>query len=131
MPNPKPELHYENAFQLLVAVILSAQCTDKRVNLITPHLFEKYQTAEALSKASEEQIYNIIKSCSYPNNKAKYYAQFAPASTKKQPCIEKAKTTIVELLGDSENVSQLREEYIKKLNEIDFAKAELLTYEYV
>lgn len=77
MPNPKPELHYENAFQLLVAVILSAQCTDKRVNLITPHLFEKYQTAEALSKASEEQIYNIIKSCSYPNNKAKHLREMA------------------------------------------------------
>ncbi len=77
MPNPKPELHYENAFQLLVAVILSAQCTDKRVNQITPHLFEKYPTAETLSNASEEQIYNTIKSCSYPNNKAKHLREMA------------------------------------------------------
>lgn len=77
MPNPKPELHYENAFQLLIAVILSAQCTDKRVNLITPKLFETYPTPESLSKASEEQIYNIIKSCSYPNNKAKHLREMA------------------------------------------------------
>lgn len=77
MPNPKPELHYENAYQLLVAVILSAQCTDKRVNQITPNLFEKYPTIELLSQASEEQIFNIIKSCSYPNSKAKHLREMA------------------------------------------------------
>lgn len=71
MPNPETELHYENTFQLIVAVILSAQCTDKRVNMITPALFEKFPTAEAMAKATPEEIYELIKSCSYPNNKTK------------------------------------------------------------
>lgn len=71
MPVAETELHYENPFQLLVAVILSAQCTDKRINMITPDLFEAFPTAEALSKASVEEIYELIKSVSYPNNKAK------------------------------------------------------------
>lgn len=72
MPVAETELEYENPFQLLVAVILSAQCTDKRVNLITPPLFEKYPTAEALSLASIDDIFGLIRSCSYPNNKAKH-----------------------------------------------------------
>lgn len=71
MPAPKTELHYENPFQLLVAVILSAQCTDKRVNLITPGLFAAYPDAESLASAGRERVYELIKSCSYPNNKAK------------------------------------------------------------
>lgn len=71
MPAPQTELHYRNTFELLVAVILSAQCTDKRVNLITPHLFEAYPTAEAMSRATVEDIYEYIKSVSYPNNKAR------------------------------------------------------------
>lgn len=71
MPAAETELHYGNPFQLLIAVILSAQCTDKRVNLITPALFETYPTAEAMAKASVEEIYNYIKSCSYPNSKAR------------------------------------------------------------
>ncbi|WP_305150475.1 endonuclease III [uncultured Duncaniella sp.] len=65
------ELHYENPYQLLVAVILSAQCTDKRVNLITPPLFEAYPTPQALAAASVEEIFGYIKSCSYPNNKSR------------------------------------------------------------
>lgn len=77
MPNPKTELNYENPFQLLVAVILSAQCTDKRVNMITPNLFKAYPTPESLSNASEEQIFNLIKSCSYPQNKAKHLKYMA------------------------------------------------------
>lgn len=71
MPTPQTELQYRNTFELLVAVILSAQCTDKRVNLITPPLFEAYPTAEAMSRATVEDIYGYIKSVSYPNNKAR------------------------------------------------------------
>lgn len=77
MPVAETELHYENPYQLLVAVILSAQCTDKRVNQITPALFVAYPTAEAMSKATPDDIYTYIKSCSYPNNKAKSLAGMA------------------------------------------------------
>lgn len=69
MPDPKTELHYENPYQLLVAVILSAQCTDKRVNTITPAFFEAFPDAKSLAAATPEQVYELIKSCSYPNNK--------------------------------------------------------------
>ena len=72
MPVAETELHYDNAFQLLVAVVLSAQCTDKRVNMVTPHLFEDYPTAEAMAMATPEVIYEYIRSVSYPNNKAKH-----------------------------------------------------------
>lgn len=71
MPVAETELHYETPYQLLVAVILSAQCTDKRVNIITPPLFEAFPTPEAMAKASVEEIFGYIKSCSYPNNKSK------------------------------------------------------------
>lgn len=71
MPSPKTELHFESPFQLLVAVILSAQCTDKRVNMLTPALFKAYPTPEALAAASPEDVFELIKSCSYPNNKTK------------------------------------------------------------
>ncbi len=72
MPMPKTELAYQTPFQLLAAVILSAQCTDKRVNSITPGLFKAYPSAEELAKATEEEVYQIIKSCSYPTSKAKH-----------------------------------------------------------
>ncbi len=71
MPVAETELVFETPYQLLVAVILSAQCTDKRVNIITPPFFEVYPTPEALAVASQEAVYQQIKSCSYPNNKAK------------------------------------------------------------
>ncbi len=71
------ELHYKDPYQLIVAVILSAQCTDKRVNIITPPFFKKYSTAIKLSKAKIEDIYEFIKSCSYPNNKAKHLSGMA------------------------------------------------------
>ncbi len=71
MPSPHTELHYSNPYQLLVAVILSAQCTDKRVNMITPAFFEAYPDAESLASAPERDIYAYIRSCSYPNNKAR------------------------------------------------------------
>src|SRR5690554_154 len=65
------ELHYETNFQLLIAVILSAQCTDKRVNLITPPLFKDFPTPEVMAETTPEVIFEYIKSCSYPNNKSK------------------------------------------------------------
>lgn len=70
-PVAETELRYETPFQLLVAVILSAQCTDKRINLITPALFEAYPTPEAMAAATPEDVFSLIRSCSYPNNKAK------------------------------------------------------------
>ncbi len=77
MPVAESELNYRNPFELLVAVILSAQCTDKRVNLTTPALFEAMPTAEAMAAATQEQIYEYIKSISYPNNKARNLAAMA------------------------------------------------------
>ena len=77
MPNAKTELHYDNPFQLLVAVILSAQCTDKRINQVTPRLFVDYPCAEAMALASPEVIYDYIRSVSYPNNKAKHLVEMA------------------------------------------------------
>ena len=74
MPTAESELDFRNPFELLVAVVLSAQCTDKRVNLTTPALFEAYPNADAMSKATAEEIYEYIKSISYPNNKAKHLA---------------------------------------------------------
>ncbi len=66
----KSELHYNGPFELIVAVILSAQCTDKRVNMVTPALLAAYPDAKAMAKASQEDIYKFIKSVSYPNSKA-------------------------------------------------------------
>ena len=74
MPTAESELNFTTPFELLVAVVLSAQCTDKRVNLTTPALFEAYPNADAMSKATVEEIYEYIKSISYPNNKAKHLA---------------------------------------------------------
>ena len=71
MPEAATELHYDNPYQLLVAVILSAQCTDKRVNMITPPLFEAFPTPQAMAQAGLEDIYPYIKSVSYPHNKTK------------------------------------------------------------
>ncbi len=71
MPVAESELNFENPYQLIVAVILSAQCTDKRVNMTTPAFFERFPDAESLSQATVEEIYSLIKSISYPNNKAK------------------------------------------------------------
>jgi endonuclease-3 len=71
MPVAETELHYEDPYQLLVAVILSAQCTDKRVNMTTPALFRRFPTAQDMADSSAEEIYTYINSISYPNNKAK------------------------------------------------------------
>lgn len=77
MPVAETELHYSNPFELLIAVILSAQCTDKRVNMITPPLFHDFPTPEALAASSPEVIFEYIRSVSYPNNKAKHLVGMA------------------------------------------------------
>ena len=77
MPVAETELHYDDPFQLLIAVILSAQCTDKRVNMITPPLFRDFPTPEALAAATPEVVFEYIKSVSYPNNKAKHLVGMA------------------------------------------------------
>lgn len=71
MPVAETELHFSDPYQLLVAVILSAQCTDKRVNQITPALFKRFPTAEKMAESEPEVVFEEIRSCSYPNNKAK------------------------------------------------------------
>jgi len=71
-PHAETELHYRTPYELIVAVILSAQCTDKRVNIITKEFFKSYPTTESLANANVEDIFELIKSCSYPNNKAKH-----------------------------------------------------------
>ena len=77
MPIAETELDYTTPFELLVAVILSAQCTDKRVNMVTPQLFKQFPTAEQLATAEVGEIYELIKSISYPNNKAKHLSAMA------------------------------------------------------
>lgn len=71
-PNAETELEYGNPYELLVAVILSAQCTDKRINQVTPALFERYPTPQSLAASTIEEIFGYIRSVSYPNNKAKH-----------------------------------------------------------
>lgn len=71
-PDAETELIYDNPFQLLVAVILSAQCTDKRVNMTTPAIFAKFPDAESFGKAAFEEVFELIKSISYPNNKSRH-----------------------------------------------------------
>lgn len=71
-PDAETELHYENPYQLLVAVILSAQCTDKRVNIVTPAFFKTYPGPETLAIAETEDVFNLIKSVSFANNKTKH-----------------------------------------------------------
>lgn len=77
MPVAESELHYGNPYELLVSVILSAQCTDKRVNITTPALFAAFPTPQAMAQATPEEIYPYIKSISYPNNKARNLAGMA------------------------------------------------------
>lgn len=77
MPVAETELDYTNPYELLVAVILSAQCTDKRVNLITPAFYKSFPDVFALADAEIDEIFELIKSCSYPNNKAKHLSGMA------------------------------------------------------
>lgn len=82
MPVAEPELHYDNPFQLLVAVILSAQCTDKRVNMVTPALFRDFPTAEVMAVSKPEVVYEYVRSVSYPNNKSKHLVGMAKVLVK-------------------------------------------------
>lgn len=77
VPVAETELHYSNPYELIVAVALSAQCTDKRVNVVTPKLFEAFPTAEALAASNSDTVFNYIRSISYPNNKAKHLVGMA------------------------------------------------------
>jgi endonuclease-3 len=77
MPLAETELHYSDPFQLLIAVILAAQCTDKRVNMITPALFEVFPAPEVLAASNKDAVYEYIKSVSYPNNKSKHLVEMA------------------------------------------------------
>ena len=72
MPVAEPELHFETPFQLLIAVILSAQCTDRRVNMVTPELFRRFPSPDKMATASEEEIFSLIRSISYPNSKTRH-----------------------------------------------------------
>lgn len=76
-PQAETELHYSNPFELLIAVILSAQCTDKRINQVTPKLFERYPTPESLANSTPEEVFTYIRSVSYPNNKSKHLVGMA------------------------------------------------------
>jgi len=76
-PEAKTELEYTNPFELMVAVILSAQCTDKRVNIITPPLMKEFPDAASMAKAEPEEIFEFIKSCTYPNSKAKHLSEMS------------------------------------------------------
>ena len=80
-PEPETELHYRNPYELLVAVILSAQCTDKRINQVTPKLFERFPEPESLAAASVDEVFGYIRSVSYPNNKAKHLVGMAKVLT--------------------------------------------------
>ncbi len=71
-PEPETELHYRSPYELLISVILSAQCTDKRVNLVTPALFERFPDPAALAASDAEEVFNYVRSVSYPNNKSKH-----------------------------------------------------------
>ncbi|GGG77329.1 endonuclease III [Parapedobacter pyrenivorans] len=76
-PDAQTELNYSNPFELLVAVILSAQCTDKRINQVTPRLFNRFPDAESLAASTPDEVYTYIRSVSYPNNKAKHLVGMA------------------------------------------------------
>ena len=77
MPVAETELHYGSPFQLLIAVILSAQCTDKRVNIVTPPLFERFPDPESLAEATFDELFSFVKSVSYPNNKTRHLLAMA------------------------------------------------------
>lgn len=81
MPSPTTELNYDSPFHLLLAVILSAQCTDKRVNIVTPALFEAFPDAKTLAAATEEEVYSFIKSVTFPNNKTRHLIRAAKILT--------------------------------------------------
>ena len=97
-PEAETELTYSDPFELIVAVILSAQCTDKRVNQITPALMKRYPDPYIMSKASHDEIFHFIRSCSYPNNKAKHLLGMSKMLTEKFGGIVPSDTELLQLL---------------------------------
>ena len=87
MPVAETELDYQDPYELIVAVILSAQCTDKRVNMITPPFFRQYPDAASLAEAAQKEVFELIKSCSYPNNKAKHLVGMARMLKQEFQCV--------------------------------------------
>lgn len=94
MPIAETELHYGDPYELIVAVILSAQCTDKRVNIITPAFFERFPDPKSLAEATFEEVFELVKSCSYPNNKSKHLVGMA------QKVVSEFQGTIPDTLED-------------------------------
>ena len=109
-PSAETELLYDNTFQLLVSVILSAQCTDKRVNLTTPALFQSFPNAKKLSEAPVEEVFEYIKSISYPNNKAKHLVGMA-----------------IMLVNDFNNIIPMQVEELMKLPGVGRKTANVIT----
>ena len=98
MEDPQTELHYDTPFHLLIAVILSAQCTDKRVNIHTPQIFTRFPKPEDLAVATFEEVYELIKSISFPNNKAKHLIGMAKTLVEKFNSIVPSETEQLEML---------------------------------
>ena len=98
MEDPQTELHYDTPFHLLIAVILSAQCTDKRVNIHTPQIFTRFPEPEDLAVATFEEVYELIKSISFPNNKAKHLIGMAKTLVEKFNSIVPSETEQLEML---------------------------------
>lgn len=98
MESPQTELHYDSPFHLLIAVILSAQCTDKRVNMYTPQIFTRFPEPADLASASFEEVYELIKSISFPNNKAKHLIGMAKKLVEDFGSIVPADTELLETM---------------------------------
>lgn len=98
MESPQTELHYDSPFHLLIAVILSAQCTDKRVNMYTPQIFTRFPEPADLASASFEEVYELIKSISFPNNKAKHMIGMAKKLVEDFGSIVPADTELLETM---------------------------------
>ena len=117
MPVAETELDYSNPFELLVAVILSAQCTDKRVNMITPALFRDFPTPEALAESTPEIVFEYIRSVSYPNNKAKHLVGMA------QMLVKDFGSEVPELLEDLTKLPGVGRKTANVIQSVVFNKA--------
>ena len=117
MPVAETELHYENEFQLLVAVMLSAQCTDKRVNMVTPALFEAFPTPPAMASATEDEVLSYVKSVSYPNSKAKHLVQTA------QQLVERFNSQVPETLEELTSLPGVGRKTANVVMSVVFGKA--------
>ena len=117
MPVAETELDYSNPFELLVAVILSAQCTDKRVNMITPALFRDFPTPEALAASTPEIVFEYIRSVSYPNNKAKHLVGMA------QMLVKDFGSEVPELLEDLTKLPGVGRKTANVIQSVAFNKA--------